>query len=88
MALPCVSEREACGLRLRPGDGESITDLYERVHAALGRYAATGREIVLVAHGGPVRVATTSADPRRREPVPRVTVGNATVTTLERSRCC
>ncbi|GHF39260.1 putative phosphoglycerate mutase [Amycolatopsis bartoniae] len=73
----------------RPGDGESITDLYERVHATLDRYAAgPGREVVLVAHGGPVRVATTSADPRRREPVPRVTVGNATVTTVDRSRCC
>lgn len=67
-----------------PGGGESITALYDRIHAALAAYAAgyPGRELVLVAHGGPVRVATTSADPHRREPVPRVAVGNATVTTL------
>ncbi|GAB2966552.1 histidine phosphatase family protein [Amycolatopsis acidiphila] len=71
----------------RPGGGESITDLYERIHATLDRYAGEheGRELVLVTHGGPVRVATTTADPRLREPVPRVEVGNATVTTLDRS---
>jgi probable phosphoglycerate mutase len=71
----------------RPEGGESITDLYERVHTALTRYAGehAGRELILVAHGGPVRVATTAADPRLREPVPRVAVGNATVTTLDRA---
>jgi probable phosphoglycerate mutase len=71
----------------RPEGGESITDLYERVHTALTRYAGehAGREVILVAHGGPVRVATTAADPRLREPVPRVAVGNATVTTLDRA---
>jgi 2,3-bisphosphoglycerate-dependent phosphoglycerate mutase len=68
----------------RPSGGESITDLYLRIHAALDRYAAEypGRELILVAHGGPVRVARTTADPRRGEPVPRTAVGNATVTTL------
>jgi probable phosphoglycerate mutase len=73
----------------RPGSGESITDLYERIHATLAGYATEhqGRELILVAHGGPVRVATTSADPRLREPVARVAVGNATVTTLDRSGC-
>lgn len=71
----------------RPDDGESITELYERIHAALDRYARehAGGELILVTHGGPVRVATTTADPRLREPVPRVAVGNATVTTLERT---
>ncbi|SFJ24364.1 histidine phosphatase family protein [Amycolatopsis sacchari] len=72
----------------RPEGGESIADLYERIHTTLDRYAAHDGELVLVAHGGPVRVATTSADPRLREPVPRVAVGNASVTTLGRSRCC
>lgn len=67
-----------------PGGGESVTALYDRVHATLAWYADAhpGRELVLVAHGGPVRVATTSADPHRREPVPWIAVGNATVTTL------
>ncbi|TNC26955.1 histidine phosphatase family protein [Amycolatopsis alkalitolerans] len=67
----------------RPGDGESITDLYERIHGTLKEYAGQGRELILVAHGGPVRVAMTTADPRLREPVPRVAVGNATVTTVD-----
>ncbi|WP_236791377.1 histidine phosphatase family protein [Amycolatopsis sp. GM8] len=72
----------------RPRGGESITDLYERIHATLDEYAKRDGELILVAHGGPVRVATTSADPRLREPVPRVEVGNATVTTLDRQGCC
>jgi probable phosphoglycerate mutase len=68
----------------RPGDGESIAELYLRVRRALARYAATrcGRELVLVTHGGPVRVATASADPRRCESVPRRPVANASITTL------
>lgn len=43
-----------------PPGGESITELYLRVHAALGRYAAghRDRELILVTHGGVVRVAT------------------------------
>jgi probable phosphoglycerate mutase len=82
-----VIDRLWCEPWRRPGGGESITDLYERVHTTLDWYASeyAGRELILVAHGGPVRVATTTADPRRREPVPRVEVGNATVTTLARS---
>jgi probable phosphoglycerate mutase len=69
----------------RPSGGECIADLYLRTHAALARCAAAypGRELILVAHGGPVRVATTTADPRLGEAVPRVAVGNATVTTLD-----
>lgn len=71
----------------RPEGGESITDLFGRVRSTLDWYAREyeEEELILVAHGGPVRVATTSADPRLREPVPRVEVGNATVTTLDRS---
>jgi probable phosphoglycerate mutase len=69
----------------RPHGGESIADLYVRTRTALARYAAAcpGRELILVAHGGPVRVATTAADPRLGEAVPRIAVGNATVTTLD-----
>jgi len=43
----------------RPADGESIRELYARVTGLLGELAAsdTGGRIVLVTHGGPVRVA-------------------------------
>ena len=61
-------------------DGESVLQMYERIHAVLARYA--GRDLILVTHGGPVRVATTAADPRRGS-VPRVAVGNASVTSLQ-----
>jgi 2,3-bisphosphoglycerate-dependent phosphoglycerate mutase len=68
----------------RPGDGESIAALYARVRGALTRHAAarSGGELILVTHGGPVRVATTTADPFRCQPVPREPVANASITTL------
>jgi probable phosphoglycerate mutase len=68
----------------RPAGGESITDLYVRVHGALARYAVQhpGRELILVTHGGPVRVATTSSDPRRGAAVPRRPVANAAIVTV------
>ncbi|KAA9151174.1 histidine phosphatase family protein [Amycolatopsis acidicola] len=66
--------------RRHPEGGESILDLYERTHRVLSRY--DGRDLVLVAHGGPVRVATTTADPSAGEPVPRLPVENAAVTLL------
>lgn len=65
----------------RPPGGESILEMYERIHATLDRCA--GQDLILVTHGGPVRVATTTADPRRGQPVPRVAVGNAAVTSLQ-----
>ncbi|NKQ53592.1 histidine phosphatase family protein [Amycolatopsis sp. K13G38] len=65
----------------RPAGGESVLEMYERIHGTLARYA--GRDLILVTHGGPVRVATTTADPRRGEAVPRVAVGNAAVTSLQ-----
>ncbi|HJQ46865.1 MAG TPA: histidine phosphatase family protein [Amycolatopsis sp.] len=64
-----------------PPDGESVLEMYERMHATLARYA--GNDLILVTHGGPVRVATTSADPRRGQAVPRIAVGNAAVTSLQ-----
>lgn len=72
----------------RPDGGESVSDVYVRIRGTLDEYAKQDRVLILVAHGGPVRVAVTRADPRLREPVPRVPVGNATVTTLARSVCC
>lgn len=69
-------------------DGESVTDLYVRVHAALGRYAVehSGRELILVAHGGVVRVATAPGDPREGNPIPRRPVANAEMATLSWSK--
>jgi probable phosphoglycerate mutase len=68
----------------RPTGGESITDLYRRVHQALARCAEqhSGGELILVTHGGPVRVATTPSDPRLGAPVPRRPVANAAIATL------
>ncbi|MDQ0376187.1 histidine phosphatase family protein [Amycolatopsis thermophila] len=67
-----------------PGGGESIADLHRRVHRALARLAARHprEELIVVTHGGPVRVATTAADPVLGEAVPRDAVGNATVITV------
>jgi len=64
----------------RPPGGESVRDLHSRVHATLARLAAelAAIEVVVVTHGGPIRVATrASADILGRRPV-----ANASVTTL------
>jgi probable phosphoglycerate mutase len=64
----------------RPPGGESIRDLHRRVHAALARLAAelAAVEVVVVTHGGPIRVASSaSAATLSRHPV-----ANASVTTL------
>jgi probable phosphoglycerate mutase len=62
--------------RCRPG-GESVADLYARMRRATTRYA--GRELILVTHGGPVRVATAAHDPRDGRPIPRAPVANASL---------
>ena len=67
-----------------PPGGESISEMYVRVHRTLGAYA--GRELILVTHGGPIRMATAPEDPRLGAAVPRRPVGNATVVTLSRER--
>ncbi|MBB5894129.1 histidine phosphatase family protein [Kutzneria kofuensis] len=69
---------------LRPAGGESIADMYARVHRALRRHATTrpGTELVLVTHGGPVRMASTPEPPTPGVPVPRVGVDNASVTSI------
>lgn len=68
----------------RPPGGESVAELYLRVRRALERYATehAGRELILVTHGGVVRVATTRTDPRLGTPVPRRPVDNAAVATV------
>jgi probable phosphoglycerate mutase len=69
---------------LRPDGGESIVDMYDRVHRAFRRHAEArpGVEIVLVTHGGPVRMASTPERPTPEVEVPRIGVDNASVTTI------
>ncbi|WAL63175.1 histidine phosphatase family protein [Amycolatopsis cynarae] len=71
----------------RPPGGESITGLYLRVHGVLADYVVRRPgKLILIAHGGPVRVATTAADPLCGEPVPRSEVGNASITQVAPER--
>lgn len=71
----------------RPDTGESIADMYERVHRAFRRHAEArpGLDIVLVTHGGPVRMAATAEPPTPGVPVPRIGVDNASVTSITMS---
>ncbi|MEU0514848.1 histidine phosphatase family protein [Amycolatopsis sp. NPDC006125] len=81
---PVIDGLWAHPLRLPPGGGESVADLHLRVRRTLGRLAArhAGEELVVVTHGGPIRVATAGVDPLSGAAVPRVAVGNAAVITV------
>ena len=65
--------------RRQPG-GESVLELHRRVRSTLARLAAElpGGELVVVTHGGPIRVATVE----RAEHVCHRPVANASLTTL------
>ncbi len=65
----------------RPPGGESVADMYGRVHRALGRITASrpGAELIIVTHGGPVRVAT-APPPSPGRPIARTVVENASIT--------
>ncbi len=67
--------------QLPPG-GESVAAMYGRVHRTLRRLAAArpGAELIVVTHGGPVRVATAASLPPPGTPLPRNPVGNASIT--------
>jgi probable phosphoglycerate mutase len=67
--------------RLAPG-GESVAAMYDRVHRTLRRLAADrpGAELIVVTHGGPVRVATVASLPPPGMPLHRPAVGNASIT--------
>jgi 2,3-bisphosphoglycerate-dependent phosphoglycerate mutase len=67
--------------RLPPG-GESVAAMYDRVHRTLRRLAAArpGAELIVVTHGGPVRVAMAASLPPPGSPLPREAVGNASIT--------
>ena len=65
----------------QPPGGESVAAMYERVNRALPQIAAThpGAELIIVTHGGPVRVATTARPPTPGQPFPRGAVANASI---------
>jgi 2,3-bisphosphoglycerate-dependent phosphoglycerate mutase len=64
-----------------PPGGESVAQMYDRVHRTLRRLAAArpGAELIVVTHGGPVRVATAANLPPPGTPLPRNSVGNASI---------
>lgn len=68
----------------RPPGGESVAEMYARVHRALRGHAArrAGRETVLVTHGGPVRMATAAAPPMPGVAMPRSPVDNASIMSI------
>jgi probable phosphoglycerate mutase len=66
----------------RPPGGETVAEMYERVHRTLRRLAAArpGAELIVVTHGGPVRVAMAASLPPPGTPLSRGAVGNASIT--------
>jgi probable phosphoglycerate mutase len=66
----------------RPPGGESVADMYLRVHRALARLAATRSPAIVVTHGGPVRMVTATGLPTPGRPMPRRPVANASVVTV------
>ena len=66
----------------RPPGGETVAEMYDRVHRTLRRLAAArpGAELIVVTHGGPVRVATAVSLPPPGTPLPRDPVANASIT--------
>jgi probable phosphoglycerate mutase len=66
----------------RPPGGESVAAMYDRVHRTLRRLAVArpGAGLIVVTHGGPVRVATAARLPPPGTPLPRTVVGNASIT--------
>jgi 2,3-bisphosphoglycerate-dependent phosphoglycerate mutase len=67
---------------LRPPGGETVAELYQRVQGTLGRLAAArpGADLIVVTHGGPVRVATAACLPPPGASLTRAAVGNASIT--------
>jgi 2,3-bisphosphoglycerate-dependent phosphoglycerate mutase len=69
--------------RRAPG-GESVHDMHRRVIAALRRAATAmpGRDLVVVTHGGPIRVVTAAVAAGAVLPMHRRPIGNASVSTI------
>jgi alpha-ribazole phosphatase len=70
----------------RPQDGESFEDVIGRVGAGLERLAAahSGEDLVIVCHGGPIRAAIAHVLRLGGESALRLSVGNISLTRLER----
>ncbi|HEX3984710.1 MAG TPA: histidine phosphatase family protein [Acidisoma sp.] len=70
----------------RPQDGESFEDVMERVGVGLERLAAAhaGEDIVIVCHGGPIRAALAHVLRLGGDSALRLSVGNISLTRLER----
>jgi probable phosphoglycerate mutase len=66
----------------RPPGGESVAEMYLRIHRALGRLAVSRSATVVVTHGGPIRVATATYLPAPGRAMPRAEVANASITTV------
>ena len=66
----------------RPPGGETVAELYHRIQGALARLAGSwpGADLIVVTHGGPVRVATAASLPPPGSPLPRGPVANASIT--------
>lgn len=64
-----------------PPGGESVAQMYDRVHRTLRRLVAArpGAELIVVTHGGPVRVAMAGSLPPPGRPLPRNPVANASI---------
>ncbi len=56
--------------------------MYNRVHRALDRItvAYPGADLIVVTHGGPVRVAAATHPPEPGQAFPRTDVANASIT--------
>jgi alpha-ribazole phosphatase len=69
----------------RPPGGESFAELMDRVHPAIARLSAAhaGRDIVAVAHGGPIRAAVALALGLDPETALRFVVDNLSITRLD-----
>ena len=64
-----------------PPGGESVAEMWDRVHHALNRItgAYPGADLIVVTHGGPVRVAAATHPPEPGQAFPRPDVGNASI---------
>lgn len=70
----------------RPQGGESFEDVIGRVGRAMGLLAEAhaGRDLVIVCHGGPIRAAMAHALGIGGDAALRLTVGNISLTRIER----
>ena len=66
----------------KPPSGESVSEMYDRIHRALDRITASypGADLIIVTHGGPVGVATAAHPPEPGRAFPRPPVGNVSIT--------